>query len=88
MVFRIPNTLGHFRLGITLKSRGSSVERNRIKRVIRESIRALSPALGGFDYNVVVPKGRALSRDYSKSLQSALQKELPRALKNSPDPAL
>src|SRR5579859_846614 len=34
VVFRIPNDLGHFRLGVTLKARGTSVERNRVKRAI------------------------------------------------------
>lgn len=53
-VFRIPNSYGHFRLGITLKIKTSSVGRNQIKRAIRESFRQSAPFLGSYDYNVVV----------------------------------
>src|SRR5438128_219046 len=58
VVFRIKNDLGHFRLGITLKARGNSVNRNRVKRRIREAFRTQGESLGGYDYNVVVPIGK------------------------------
>ena len=53
-VFRIPNAEGHFRLGITLKIKCSSVERNQLKRTVREGFRKIAPRLGDYDYNVVI----------------------------------
>ncbi len=49
-MFALPNTTGHCRLGITVTRKvGSSVQRNRIKRVLRDVFRrhraGLSPAL-------------------------------------------
>ena len=77
IAFRIPNNLNHYRLGITLKARGISVERNRIKRQIRESFRKQAQALGNFDYNVVVPVYKKLdylfSRRLGKTLRSGLK---------------
>lgn len=81
-IFRIPNDLGHFRLGITLKARGSSLDRNRTKRQIRESFRLYREALGGFDYNVVVPGHRKLLFPYPKLLARCLHEQLPRSLNN------
>jgi ribonuclease P protein component len=80
VIFRIPNELGHFRLGITLKARGSSLDRNRTKRQIRENMRLLAPSLGGFDYNVVIPGHKKMLHPFPKTLANCLQKELPRAL--------
>lgn len=82
IIFRVPNEAGHFRLGITLKARGSSVERNRVKRQIRESFRILAPILGDFDYNVVVPSTKKLEFPYHRKLGAALRKELPHALRS------
>ncbi len=50
VMFALPNTIGHCRLGITVtRKSGSSVKRNRIKRVLRDVFRRhradLSPAL-------------------------------------------
>jgi ribonuclease P protein component len=81
-IFRVPNDLGHFRLGITLKARGSSVERNRTKRQIRENFRLLRAVLGSFDYNVVVPGHKKLAFPYPQKLGRCIQSELPRALEN------
>jgi ribonuclease P protein component len=81
-IFRVPNDLAHFRLGITLKARGSSVERNRTKRQIREQFRLLRPILGSFDYNVVVPGHKKLAYPYPEKLGRSIQSELPRALEN------
>ncbi|MBU6155250.1 MAG: ribonuclease P protein component, partial [Bdellovibrionales bacterium] len=39
-IFRIENTRGVPRLGMTIKARVNSVQRNRIKRQIREAFRA------------------------------------------------
>jgi len=82
VIFRVPNDLDHFRLGITLKARGSSVDRNRVKRQIREIFRNHAPILGNFDYNVVVPATRKLTHPYSLRLAEELKKELPRALRS------
>jgi ribonuclease P protein component len=76
-IFRIPNELGHFRLGVTLKSRGTSVERNRVKRAVREGFRQLADRLGSFDYNVVIPSGKKLGFPYPAKLAQALKSELP-----------
>jgi ribonuclease P protein component len=80
LVYRISNECGHFRLGITLKSRGRSIDRNRVKRRIRESFRQMAPFLGGFDYNVVVPKTKKMDHPYPRRLGACLREELPRAL--------
>ena len=80
IVFRIPNDLGHFRLGITLKTRATSVERNRVKRVVREQFRRLAPELGSYDYNVVIPRGKTLSFPYPEKLQTVLSTEFRHAL--------
>jgi ribonuclease P protein component len=49
-MFALPNTVGHCRLGITVtRKAGSSVQRNRIRRVLRDVFRRhraeLAPAL-------------------------------------------
>lgn len=76
IVYRIKNDCGHFRLGITVKAKGSSVERNRVKRVVREFFRKLAPALGGFDFNVVIPRTKKMAHPYPKKLLEELRKEL------------
>lgn len=80
LIFRIPNDQSHFRLGITFKTKASSVERNRVKRTIRESFRLLGPGLGAFDYNVVIPRGKKLLFPYSEKLRVRLTTEFCRAL--------
>jgi len=79
-IFRIPNELGHFRLGITLKARGNSVYRNHTKRQIRENFRISGDVLGSFDYNVVIPGSRKLVHPYPEKLGACLRKELRRAV--------
>jgi ribonuclease P protein component len=79
-IFRIPNELGHFRLGITLKARGTSLDRNRVKRTIRESFRTQSEILGAFDYNIVIPGTKKLVRPYAEKLGACLMKDLKIAL--------
>ncbi len=58
----LPNTLGHARLGITVSRRVSrrAVDRNRIKRRIRESFRHLRIGFGSVDIVVVA---RPTTRD-------------------------
>jgi ribonuclease P protein component len=79
-VFRVQNDLGHFRLGITLKSRGRSVDRNRVKRQIRESFRQQRAGLGAYDYNVVIPGHRKMLHPYPTKLGQCLMRELAPAL--------
>jgi ribonuclease P protein component len=80
VIFRIPNDLDHFRLGITLKARGTSVGRNRVKRQVRENVRRHAARLGSYDYNVVIPATRKLSYDYAERLAHCLKLELSDAL--------
>ncbi|HAR43032.1 MAG TPA: ribonuclease P protein component [Bdellovibrionales bacterium] len=80
IIFRIPNDLGHFRLGITLKAKGSSVDRNKTKRQIREAFRRRAPLLGSFDYNVVIPASKKLAHPYSRQLGLCFRNELNRVL--------
>jgi ribonuclease P protein component len=79
-LFRIPNKTGAFRLGITLKARGSSIERNRVKRQIRESMRTHAEFLGSFDYNVVIPGTRKMAHPYHLKLGACFRKELRNAV--------
>ena len=83
MIFRVKNDKEHFRLGITLKARGTSIERNRVKRQIRECIRIQAEQLGSYDYNVVVPGSKKLTRVYSERLARCLRTELDRVLRRS-----
>ena len=46
-------THAHYRLGITIKRKCTSVERVRLKRMTREAFRKNINVLGAFDYNVV-----------------------------------
>jgi ribonuclease P protein component len=65
------------RLGITVtKKVGNAVERNRIRRRLREAARAVLPQAGsdGYDY-VVVARRAALTADY-RDLLNGLQSTL------------
>lgn len=68
------------RFGFTVTKRtGNSVERNRIKRRLREAVRAVAPdhARPGHDY-VLIGKREALSADFG-SIVAELAKNLDRA---------
>lgn len=58
-VLSAPNGLGHPRLGLVVGKRQArrAVERNRIKRVIRESFRASIPRLPAHDIVVIAGHG-------------------------------
>jgi ribonuclease P protein component len=74
-IFRISNHFGHFRLGVTIKTKCSSVERNRVKRALRESFRSLKSRLGSYDYNVVISGGRRIDFEYARRLRKAVLEE-------------
>ncbi len=50
-----PNDLGHFRVGFTVsRKHGSAVERNRVRRRLREAVRRSLPLLSPFPMDAVV----------------------------------
>jgi ribonuclease P protein component len=68
---------------MTFKARGTSLYRNRVKRLIREAFRKAADQLGAFDYNVVIPASKKLDRSFTERLA----KTLPRDLSNVRAPA-
>ncbi|MGE0615721.1 MAG: ribonuclease P protein component [Bacteriovoracia bacterium] len=83
VVFRIPNNLNGYRLGMTFKARASSVDRNKVRRQVRETFRQLEPFLGSFDYNVVIPQQKSISYVYALRLRDNLKHEFKSALRKS-----
>lgn len=72
-VLAIPNDVGYARLGLAISKRCArrAVERNRIKRIVRESFRAGQAAVGSLDL-VVLCRVRAVTHpnaDLFRSLQ-------------------
>jgi ribonuclease P protein component len=63
-----------------MKARGSSIDRNKVKRQIREVFRTHAELLGSYDYNVVVPATKKLTHPYSLKLGDCLRKRLPNEL--------
>ena len=61
VVYAAPNELGHWRLGLSIgKKAGGSVERNLLKRRLREIFRTAGEAMPeGFDFVVTARKGIA-----------------------------
>jgi ribonuclease P protein component len=80
LVFRIKNQVGHFRLGITLKIKASSPERNKVKRTIREFFRKNVGILGSFDYNVVIVKQKTIGFPYFEDLRKDLDNNFEKCL--------
>lgn len=76
VIFRIPNTLGHARLGITVKARTNSVLRNRVKRQIREHFRLHQNEFKPADYNIVVPGHIRINYQTGRQIRSTLEKLL------------
>lgn len=76
IVFRVPNELGHFRLGITFKIRASGVLRNQIKRTAREAFRSQQNKLGSYDYNVVFTQHHKPSTNFVLQLKEDLPKSI------------
>lgn len=58
LVRRLPNDTGRSRLGISTPRRyGRAVQRNRLRRLVREAFRHLGDELGSYDYLVSPRKG-------------------------------
>jgi ribonuclease P protein component len=82
-VHALPNDLPHPRLGLSIgRAVGNAVNRNRIKRSLREAFRLLgSNGPGGYDVVVVVRRhDRLPGPEYGELLFDALHR-LPRAKK-------
>lgn len=77
-VFRIQNNLDYFRMGISFKTKASSVQRNRVKRCIREAFRQNAEKLKGFDFNILIPNRYTLNYGYVKQLRQSLEEEIPK----------
>jgi ribonuclease P protein component len=71
-LFRLSGSGSGARLGITIKARVNSVQRNRLKRQIRESFRLNRERLPLVDYNIVVPGGVRVSHKTARILRSQL----------------
>lgn len=58
ILFKLPSSANSARLGITASSKvGNAVQRNRIKRLIREYFRKNIFSLDKLDYSVIVRRG-------------------------------
>jgi len=72
-LYALANGLSHPRLGISIGRKvGSAVQRNRIKRLLREAFRLMQHDLpGGYDLVVVVrPHEPALLADYQRLMSN------------------
>jgi len=81
VVYARPNGLAETRLGLSVGKRcGGSVQRNRIKRLLREAFRRLRAALaGGYDVVVVT-----LGHDYAlEEVERRLRALVPEAIRRS-----
>ncbi len=70
ILYVLPNNTGETRLGLTVtKKVGISVQRNRIKRVIREVFRSMNEIAPGNDL-VVIARKAAVDLKYSQAQDS------------------
>ncbi len=76
-----PNELGYPRLGLAISKKmlARAVDRNRIKRVVRETFRLRAISLGGCDFVVMARRG--IRADQSVHHQEALARLWSRSLK-------
>jgi len=73
VIFRIPNTLGYARLGITVKAKTNSVLRNKIKRQLREHFRLNQLQFKPADYNIVIPGHTKVNHFTGKQVRASLE---------------
>ncbi|MDX2037832.1 MAG: ribonuclease P protein component [Isosphaeraceae bacterium] len=86
VVHGVENGLPHARLGISVgkKKVKSAVDRNRIKRVIREAFRLTKQEWpGGIDY-VIVPRNPALGFGHASAVLPTLARAVARRLAGGP----
>jgi ribonuclease P protein component len=77
LIYALPNTLGHPRIGLsTSRKVGTAPRRNRIRRLLRESFRLMQHDLPrGYDLVIVVRPHEPLPlADYQRILSSAAVK--------------
>lgn len=92
VLFALPNTLGHPRLGLSVGRRvGNAVQRNAIKRRLRDAFRLIAaawpPSQPGLDLVLVVrPHPRRTPADYATLLEPAIAR-LAKHAANRPPPA-
>jgi len=73
VLYVLPNKLQETRLGLTVtKKVGISVQRNRIKRLIREVLRSLNGITPGNDL-IVVARKSAIDLEYSQAHRSLME---------------
>jgi ribonuclease P protein component len=71
----LENGLGYARIGITATKRhGNSVERNRIKRIIRAAVRSSMPLLINLGYDIVVIPKKGILGSSSTEISPDLDK--------------
>ena len=77
LIYALPNTLGHPRIGLSTSRRvGPAVRRNRIRRMLREAFRLMQHDLpSGYDLVIVVrPHEPLMLADYQRILSAATVK--------------
>ena len=75
VVYRIPNTLGHSRLGITVRGAPTALVRNKMKRWTRETFRKQKDQLGSFDFNAVVSLKGPVGFEEIRKFRARIEKE-------------
>lgn len=81
LVMALPNEVGHARLGMVITKRllARAVDRNRVRRCIRETFRLLLPELPACDFVVRLisrPQAGAEARELGRALQRAGQRAM------------
>lgn len=72
-LYQVKSRSDKARLGITIKPKASSINRNKIKRMIREHFRLNMKAQGTFDYNFVILKDIKVNAQYISALSKRLK---------------